>query len=102
VKGVILKKSSSGKWYAILQVEKSFNPEPVQGEKKAVGIDLGTLNYAVDSGGRSIGNPQNVEKAEERLAKAQQDLHRKQKGSNNREKNRARVSEAARRSPEQA
>ncbi len=57
IKEVVVKRHQSGKWFAILAVDENFNPKPVKGGRKAVGIDLGTLNYAVDSDGRAIGNP---------------------------------------------
>ena len=40
VKGVIVKRERSGKWYAIFQVEGELEPLPKTG--KAVGIDVGT------------------------------------------------------------
>jgi len=43
VKGVILKRTSSGKWFAILQVEENLDPEPVKGERKAAYVE----NYDV-------------------------------------------------------
>jgi len=54
--------------------------------KKAVGIDLNVRNFSTDSDGLVIENPKNVKKAEKRLAKQQQKLSRKKKGSHNRRK----------------
>jgi len=93
VKGVIIKRDNAGDWYAIFQTEQetvefdSTESEDVE----AVGIDLGIQKFIVDSDGNRIEHPKNVEKAEEQLAKEQQNLSRKQEGSNNYEKQRKRV-----------
>jgi len=91
IKQVTVKKYSSGKWFACIQVDTEPRPEPTKNELKAVGIDLGLNTFAVDTEGRSIGHPENLRQAEERLAKAQQNLSRKEKGSNNWKKAKTRV-----------
>lgn len=92
VKGVILKRDSSGEWYAIFQTEQEPETDTTESENvEAVGIDLGIQKFIVDSDGNRIEHPKNVEKAEERLAKEQRNLSRKEKGSNNYEKQRKRV-----------
>lgn len=93
VKGVILKRDSSGEWYAIFQTEQEeVETDTTESENvEAVGIDLGIQKFIVDSDGNRIEHPKNVEKAEERLKKEQRNLSRKEKGSNNYEKQRKRV-----------
>lgn len=93
IKGVILKRDSSGDWYAIFQTEQE-EPEKDTTEQEnveAVGIDLGIQKFIVDSDGNRIEHPKNVEKVEELLAKEQRNLSRKEKGSNNYEKQRKKV-----------
>jgi putative transposase len=95
VKGVILKRDNSGDWYAIFQTEKEA-PEKDTTESEnveAVGIDLGIQKFIVDSDGNRVEHPKNVEKAEERLKKEQRNLSRKEKGSNNYEKQRKKVAQ---------
>ncbi|PTD93418.1 transposase [archaeon SCG-AAA382B04] len=92
-KGVIIKRNNTGEWYAIFQTEQetekqnSVNSDDVE----AVGIDLGIQNFIVDSDSNRVEHPKNVEKAEEQLKKAQRNLSRKEKGSNNHKKQRKRV-----------
>ena len=52
VKGVIIKRTKSGKWYAIVQVEEEPKPLPKTG--KVVGIDLGVKHFSVDSDGNAF------------------------------------------------
>ena len=93
VKGVIIKRDNAGDWCAIFQTEQEeAETDTTESENvEAVGIDLGIQKFIVDSDGNRIEHPKNVEKAEERLAKEQQSLSRKEKGSNNYEKQRKRV-----------
>jgi putative transposase len=57
----------------------------------AVGIDLGLTTLVTLSTGERITNPRHEKRDRERLARAQQTLARKQKGSNNRDRARIRV-----------
>ena len=92
VKGVIIKRTKSGKWYAIFQVEEE--PEPLPETGKVVGIDLGVKHFAVDSGGNAFENPLFLEKSLERIKKIQRQLSKKQKGSKNWEKARVKLAKA--------
>jgi len=47
VKGVIVKRERSGKWYAIFQVEDE--PEPLPRTGRAVGIDVGIRHFLTDT-----------------------------------------------------
>ncbi len=60
-------------------------------EGKAVGIDVGLTHFAITSDGTKHGNPKYYRKYEQRLARRQKKLSRKQKGSNNRNKARVKV-----------
>jgi len=55
VKGVIIKRERSGKWFAIFQVEDE--PEPLPKTGKAIGIDVGVRHFLTDSEGRQVENP---------------------------------------------
>ncbi|EHR78559.1 transposase [Thermococcus litoralis DSM 5473] len=92
IKGVIIKRTKSGKWYAIFQVEEE--PEPLPKTGRAVGIDLGVANFVVDSDGNAFENPLFLEKSLERIKKIQRRLSRKQKGSKNWEKERIKLAKA--------
>jgi len=92
VKGVIIKRTKSGKWYAIFQVEEELEPLPETG--KVVGIDLGVKHFLVDSGGNAFENPLFLEKSLERIKKIQMQLSKKQKGSKNWEKARVKLAKA--------
>jgi len=60
-------------------------------EGKAVGIDLGLTHFAITSDGSKFDNPRWIAKHEQNLKCKQQQLSRKQKGSNNRNKARKKV-----------
>ena len=80
----------AGRWYASLTVgrEPTANPAPRGG---VVGVDLGVKNLATLSDGTVIENPRPLKKSERKLKRAQQVLSRKVKGSNRRERARAKV-----------
>jgi len=92
VKGVIIKRTKSGKWYAIFQVEEE--PEPFPETGRTVGVDLGVRYFAVDSDGNAFENPLFLEKSLEKIKKLQRQLSRKKKGSKNWEKARVKLAKA--------
>lgn len=57
----------------------------------AVGVDLGVKSLLVCSDGQVFTNPKNTKKFQRKLAREQRKLSRKNKGSNNRKKQRIRV-----------
>ena len=57
----------------------------------AIGIDLGIKTLAHTSNDQIIDNPKYLTQSEKKLAKAQQEVSRKQRGSNNRGKAKAKV-----------
>lgn len=65
-------------------------PKPSTGEK-AIGIDLGLTHFAITSDSQKFDNPRWLKKHEANLKVKQQQLSRKQKGSNNRNKSRLKV-----------
>ena len=84
VKGIWIKKYPSGKWYAIVQIEKEGEVKPHTG--KVVALDVGIEKFAMDSEGRAIEYPKFIDKTIERIRKVQKELTRKKKGSKNYEK----------------
>ena len=91
VKTVTISKNTCGEYYASILVEDGKKkPEPCS-EGKAVGIDLGLNHYAITSDGNKYDNPRWMDKHEKNLKIKQQQLSRKQKGSNNRNKARHQV-----------
>jgi len=61
------------------------------GDLEFVGVDLGIESLVTLSTGEKVGNPRWFESEQERLRREQQKLSRKDKGSNNWERQRKRV-----------
>ncbi|WP_182875365.1 RNA-guided endonuclease InsQ/TnpB family protein [Microbispora sp. H10670] len=89
---VTVVKDAAGRYFASFVVATSDVPLPESAAD--VGIDLGLSHFAVTSDGRKVDNPRFLRRAERRLRKAQQDLSRKAKGSNNRKKAVVKVAKA--------
>jgi putative transposase len=87
-----------GRFYASFVVER--NPALLPPVARTAGIDLGLARFAVvaasDGTAEVVANPRHLRAAEQRLARAQRALSRKQKGSANRAKARVRVAVAYR------
>ncbi len=85
-----VEKAPSGKYFvAVCFTDVDIQPLPKTGS--VVGVDLDTRNLAVTSDGMRYQNPKAAYKLERKLARAQRQLSRKAKGSNNRNKARVRV-----------
>jgi len=92
IKGIIVKREQSGKWFAIVQAEDDAKPKPPTG--KCIGIDVGIRYFLTDSDGRQVENPRYYERTLQRIRILQRNLSRKQKGSRNREKARIKLARA--------
>ena len=92
VKGVIIKREKSGRWYAIFHVEEGKQHLPKTG--KVVGIDVGIRFFLTDSDRRQIENPRCYERILKRIKILQRKLSKKQKGSNNYEKMKRKLAKA--------
>jgi len=92
IKGIVVKRERSGKWYAVLQVEDKSEPLPKTG--KAIGIDVGIKHFLSDTEGRQIENPKFYENSLERIKARYRQLSKKEKGSKNREKARTKLARA--------
>ena len=71
-------------WYVVFACE--VEPEPLDENSEAVGIDLGLLHFATLSDGSTIENPRYYRKAQKQLEHLQQALSRKKRGSTRRKK----------------
>jgi len=86
---VTVSRDSAGRWHVCLLVEERVGQHPAA--ESVVGIDAGLTSLLTFSSGEKIANPQHERRDRERLARAQRELARKQKGSNNRGKARRKV-----------
>lgn len=72
------------RWHVSILVEDEVRT--LEHRDETVGVDMGLNDYAILSTGEKIDNPRHLERQLKRLKKAQHDLTRKRKGSNNRRK----------------
>ena len=89
INNVTVEKTSTGKYYVVLNVD--FEPEFYKNNGCVIGIDVGIKEFYSDSNGNIIKNPKYFEKSLRKLCREQRRLSRKQKGSNNRNKQRIKV-----------
>ena len=89
IKSCTISQNPSGKYFISILVDTENYQLPKLDTK--VGIDLGIKEFAITSDGEMFSNPKWLNKSEKRLRKLQKDLSRKQKGSNNRRKDRLKV-----------
>ncbi len=88
VKGIWIKRYPSGKWYAIVQVDKETESKTKDNgvKSKVIAIDVGIKKFLVDSDGRAIEYPRYIDKTIAQIRIMQRKLSRKKKGSKNYEK----------------
>jgi putative transposase len=91
IKTVTVSKNCSNQYYAAILFEDGKVLPALSPEGKAIGIDLGLTNFAITSDGSKFDNPRWFKKHERNLKLKQQQLSRKQKGSNKRSKSRLKV-----------
>lgn len=89
IKSATISKTASGKYFVSILVEENIIKFPKN--ENAIGIDLGIKEFIVDSNQNHIDNPRILRKYEQKLAKLQRRLSKKQKGSKNRNKVRVMV-----------
>ena len=87
---VTVSRSCSNKYYISICCETNIEPLPVI--DSVIGIDIGLKSFLNDSNGNSYSNPKYLTKYQKRLIREQRNLSRKQIGSNNRAKQRVRLS----------
>lgn len=86
---VTVSRDSAGRWFVSLLCQDTIEPLPTV--ENAVGIDAGLDHLITLSTGEKITNPRHERADRERLARAQRELARKEKGSRNRDKARLKV-----------
>ncbi|MCC5033343.1 transposase [Streptomyces sp. WAC 00631] len=86
---VTVSRDAVGRWFVSLLCDDVITPAPAT--TAAVGIDAGLTSLVTLSTGEKIANPKHERKDRAKLARAQRELSRKAKGSNNREKARRKV-----------
>ncbi|XWK88069.1 MAG: RNA-guided endonuclease TnpB family protein [Phormidium sp.] len=83
IKTVTVSKNCSNQYFAAILFDDGKDKPISKTEGKAVGIDLGLTHFAVTSDGSKFARPRIFSKHEKNLKIKQQQLSRKQKGSNN-------------------
>ncbi|WP_119726397.1 RNA-guided endonuclease InsQ/TnpB family protein [Thermomonospora amylolytica] len=86
---VTVSRDASDRWFVSLLCEDTVPAAPAS--DRAVGIDAGLTALVTLSTGEKVTNPKHERRDRERLARAQRELSRKQKGSANRVKARRKV-----------
>ena len=89
INNVTVERTPTGKYFVVLNVD--FEPEFCANACGRIGIDVGIKDFYSDSNGNVVGNPKYLERSMHKLIREQRRLSRKQKGSNNRNKQRLRV-----------
>ena len=86
---VTVSRDAAGRWFVSLLVEEQITPHAPT--DATVGLDAGITTLVTLSTGEKITNPKHEKKDRAKLAKAQRNMARKQKGSNNQAKARLKV-----------
>ena len=89
INNVTIERTPSGKYFVVLNVDFELEFKPNKGG--SIGIDVGIKDFYSDSNGNVVHNPKYLEKSMRKLIREQRRLSRKQKGSNNRNKQRVKV-----------
>ncbi len=91
IKTVTVSLNKSGQYFASILFDDEKDKPKANTKGKAIGIDLGLTHFAITSDGSKFDNPRWIEKHQGNLKIKQQQLSRKQKGSNNKNKSRLKV-----------
>lgn len=95
IRSATLSKTKSGNYFLSILIEVPQEDVVKFGlTDKRVGIDLGVKDFVITSDGEVFGNKHFFTKQEVKIAKLQRQLSKKQKGSNNRNKQRIRIAKA--------
>lgn len=89
INSITVSKDSADRYFVSIQGEKDLKLKPVN--KNKIGIDLGLTHFLIDSNGNKINNPRNTRKYAQKLKIEQRKLSKKEKGSNNYEKQKLKV-----------
>ncbi len=91
LKTVTISKNSCNQYFASVLFDDGKEKPESKTDGKAVGIDVGLTHFAITSDGSKFDNPRFLTKHDLNLRRKQQQLSRKQKGSNNHNKARLKV-----------
>ena len=95
IRSATLSKTKSGKYFLSILIDLPQEEFVKFGHtNKHVGIDLGVKDFVITSDGEVFENRHFFKKQEVKIAKLQRQLSKKQKGSNNRDKQRIRIAKA--------
>ena len=95
IRSATLSKTKSGNYFLSILIELPQEEIIKFGRtNKHVGIDLGVKDFVITSDGEVFENRHFFKKQENKIAKLQRQLSKKQKGSNNRSKQRVRMAKA--------
>ena len=86
---ITVKLDASGRWHVSLLVNETIKRLPLA--DKSIGLDVGITSLIATSNGNKITNPKHFKRLHSKLRQIQKSLSRKQKGSNNRHKQRLKV-----------
>ena len=86
---ITVKLDASGRFHVSLLVDTTILPLPKS--DKSIGLDVGITSLITTSNGDKIANPKYLRRLRKKLIRVQKALSRKQKGSNNRHKQRQKV-----------
>jgi putative transposase len=90
--GTVSKNAANQYFISFLcEVDSPGFSKPKVDPEKTIGIDLGIKDFGVMSDGRRIANPKFLKESLDKLARAQKELSKKQKGGKNWEKQRIKV-----------
>lgn len=89
INNVTIERTPTGKYFVVLNVD--FEKQLMTNMGGSIGIDVGIKEFYCDSNGNVVHNPKYLEKSMRKLIKEQRRLSRKQKDSNNRNKQRLKV-----------
>lgn len=91
LKTVTISKNCCDQYFASILFDDGTKQPEQSTEGNVIGIDLGLNHFVITSQGSKFDNPKWINKHERNLKIKQQQLSRKQKGSNNRNKSRLKV-----------
>ena len=86
IKTVTISKNTDGNYYACVLVDDGQETPEGRANGKAIGLDVGLIDFCVTSDGSKYANPKHLKQHSRNLKRKQQKLSRKVKGSNRRNK----------------
>jgi putative transposase len=81
VKTVTVSKNPDGKYFASILVDDGIPVNAATADGKAIGLDVGLIDFCVTSDGSKYKNPRHLKKHSKNLKRKQQKLSRKQRGA---------------------